>query len=451
VAGGGGGGAGVASNSMAAPASAEFDLHGSGLQWGSHHVDKAHAEGRYHQADGLKLQSLHMASGKASLTVAGDLLGPKQDARFQLDNFPASQIQPLLQGAKSGSAGLDPMGTLAAKTVVSRGGSLLPGSGASGKPPRFLSSTAAGSTDAPGLSGELFLQASCAGPILGFVHRVSNRVLAEFSGRLTKGRVELWLRSLVELGAVQGTVGGSAAQPQCDVSMRLADGKIGGTALELAEATAAVDAERRCKFNAAARPADAAGHLKLSGSVPLPQPKARDGSGAEGTAGTDGAGEAGQIEVDAAVKDSGMMLLCAAVPGLRWQQGLADITVRPCSVPSSTWTLRSNNILRAGQRMRNGCSAVPRRSSHASRPAAWGVQGVSVGFIPQPGCPTRCRLSTDSRDTRRTHCCIIYSGERSRHTGQPRGGRRGTRAPRGAGGALAASADDGLWGDRAAQ
>jgi len=147
---------------MAAPASAEFDLHGSGWQWGSHHVDTAHAEGRYHQADGLKLQTLHMASGKASLTVAGDLLGPKQDARFQLDNFPASQIQPLLQGAKSGSAGLDPMGTLAAKTVVTRGG-LLPGSGASGKPPRVPSSTAAGSTDAPGLSGELFLQGTVGG------------------------------------------------------------------------------------------------------------------------------------------------------------------------------------------------------------------------------------------------------------------------------------------------
>jgi hypothetical protein len=32
-------------------------------------------------------------------------------------------------------------------------------------------------------------------------------------------------------------------------------------------------------------------------------------------------------QVDVAVKDSGMMLLCATVPGLRWQQGLADITV----------------------------------------------------------------------------------------------------------------------------
>jgi hypothetical protein len=67
---------------------------------------------------------------------------------------------------------------------------------------------------------------------------------------------------------------------QCDVSMRLADGKIGDTALEAAEATATVDAERRCTFNASARPADAAGHLKLSGCVPLPQ-RAAEGEGGD--------------------------------------------------------------------------------------------------------------------------------------------------------------------------
>ena len=68
---------------------------------------------------------------------------------------------------------------------------------------------------------------------------------------------------------MQGSIGGSAAQPQCDVSMRLLDGKIGSTALELAEATGAVDAERRCVFNAKFGPAEAPGHLNISGSVPL--------------------------------------------------------------------------------------------------------------------------------------------------------------------------------------
>lgn len=155
-------------------------------------------------------------------------------------------------------------------------------------------------------------------------------VCAKLRNDLTDGR-KTYIDTMLWLVILRCTVGWGGWQ--CDVSMRLADGKIGGTALELAEATAAVDAERRCTFNAAARPADAAGHLKLSGSVPLPQPKARDGGGdGKGAVGRDG-GEAGQIEVDAAVKDSGMMLLCAAVPGLRWQQGLADITVRP-SPPS---------------------------------------------------------------------------------------------------------------------
>ena len=58
------------------------------------------------QADGLQLQTLHMASGKASMTVAGQLLGPRQDAKFELNNFPASRIQPILQGLK-GSAPID--------------------------------------------------------------------------------------------------------------------------------------------------------------------------------------------------------------------------------------------------------------------------------------------------------------------------------------------------------
>lgn len=118
-------------------------------------MDSARAEGRYDQEEGLQLQTLHMASGKASLTVAGKLLGPRQDANFELNNFPASRIQPILQGVR-GSTPLDLQGKLGAGAPKpeASGGSALSRRAASTSAKPFSSTPA----EPDLLSGELFLQ-----------------------------------------------------------------------------------------------------------------------------------------------------------------------------------------------------------------------------------------------------------------------------------------------------
>ena len=40
----------------------------------------------------------------------------------------------------------------------------------------------------------------------------------------------------------------------------------------------------------------------------------------------------GAVQIDAAVKDGGMMLLTAVSPGLQWIQGNADVTVQVLTI-----------------------------------------------------------------------------------------------------------------------
>ena len=65
--------------------------------------------------------------------------------------------------------------------------------------------------------------------------------------------------------------GGSAQAPQGEVSVRLFEGAIGPTRLEVAEAQASIDASQRLDFNIELAPAEqrASGHVKASGTVPL--------------------------------------------------------------------------------------------------------------------------------------------------------------------------------------
>lgn len=66
-------------------------------------------------------------------------------------------------------------------------------------------------------------------------------------------------------------IGGSAAAPQGDVSVRLYDGAIGPTRLEVAEAQASIDAAQRLDFNIELQPSAprASGHVQASGTIPL--------------------------------------------------------------------------------------------------------------------------------------------------------------------------------------
>ena len=127
---------------------------------------------------------------------------------------------------------------------------------------------------------------------------------------------------------VRGKISGSAQAPQGDVSIRLLDGAIGPTRLDIAEAQAAIDASQRLDFNIELAPAEprASGHVKASGTVPLAE-----------LSGSTAAGEPMDVRVD--VKDSGMMIVTTVTPEFRWQSGTAAIQLRvhgPLSSPAVT-------------------------------------------------------------------------------------------------------------------
>lgn len=128
------------------------------------------------------------------------------------------------------------------------------------------------------------------------------------------------------------TLGGSVKSPECDVELRLLDGILNGTRMAMARASAAVTASQRLSFDAHLRPAEGSGNMHLVGSIPLYNlasavPQAQ--SSFQKILSPSRAKTAdGSIEIDAAVKDSGMKLLAALVPQLRWMQGSADIALQ---------------------------------------------------------------------------------------------------------------------------
>lgn len=121
---------------------------------------------------------------------------------------------------------------------------------------------------------------------------------------------------------LRGTIGGTLAQPQGEVSLRLYDGALGPTRLSKAHAGMAIDERQVLSFEVDAAPADSRhpGHVQVSGVVPL-------ASAGEGPVAEEGPGGDGRMDVHVQVKDSGMMLVSALVPDVRWLQGQADVNV----------------------------------------------------------------------------------------------------------------------------
>ncbi|PPD79502.1 hypothetical protein GOBAR_DD23563 [Gossypium barbadense] len=168
---------------------------------------------------------------------------------------------------------------------------------------------------------------------------------------------------------------GSLAKPECDVQIRLLDGTVGGTDLGRAEVVASLTSNSRFLFNAKFEPIIQNGHVHIQGSVPVTfvqnsmseeekteteqsrtplvpgwlkerdkestdkasekktfrerTEEGWDAQLAESLKGLDwNILDAGEVRIDADIKDGGMMLLTALSPYANWINGNADITLQ---------------------------------------------------------------------------------------------------------------------------
>ena len=179
---------------------------------------------------------------------------------------------------------------------------------------------------------------------------------------------------------MEGDLRGPLVKPQCDVQVRLLDGVVGGVELGRAEVVASVTSSNRFNFNAKFEPSGRSGHVHVRGSLPLEargldaiendngqnevinlkRPRSWTRSKSKVNEETDveekkhvrdrlgdegweihfaeslkeldwDFSEKGAVQMDAAVKDGGMMLITALSPHLHWLQGNADLTLQVCN------------------------------------------------------------------------------------------------------------------------
>lgn len=247
----------------------EFEMKGEDWEWGSYCMENVNAVGNYHPNEGLHFEKFQLDAGDARLRIVGNMLGPKQDAQFRLSDFPLSLLQSFFNVLPSNSITEQGMGSNLFKPNTAPGG--LPGMASIPQGDDFI-------------SGNLYVNAA---------------------------------------------LGGSAEAPQGNVNFQVLDGSLRNKKLARAEANAAVTSDQRFTFNINLQPAGGPGHVKLMGSTPFKyslSPKylleGEDQSKAAGSKGND------NIEVDVAVKDSGMLLLSALLPQVNWQMGSADIAMQ---------------------------------------------------------------------------------------------------------------------------
>lgn len=290
---------------------ADFDLRGEDWEWGAYRTQRVIAVGDFTNNDGLRLERFFIQKDTATLHADGTLLGPKPNLHFAVLNFPVSLVPPLYHAIQSSSP--EPLPSPSTHTP-------------------------------PPLKGTLYME---------------------------------------------GDLRGHMIKPQCDVQIRLLDGAIGGISLGRAEVAASISSANRLVFNAVFEPMTETGHVRVRGSLPMgpgggldemqeeldeEQERKREthrrgrGRGWERNRERDvedgdekdgeyvpeksGGGEEGwevrlaeslkaldkdfldigAVQIDAAVKDGGMMLLTAVSPGLQWIQGNADVTVQVLTI-----------------------------------------------------------------------------------------------------------------------
>ncbi|KAL6501939.1 hypothetical protein OROGR_027072 [Orobanche gracilis] len=275
---------------------AEFEFHGEEWEWGTYTTQRILAAGIYSNTDGLRLEKMFIQRDNATIHADGTLLGPKTNLHFAVLNFPISFIPTLIQVIENSA------------------------------------------TEAVHSLRQLLA------PIRGILH-------------------------------MEGDLKGNLAKPECDVQVRLLDGAIGGIELGRAEVVASLTPNSRFLFNAKLEPIVQNGHVHVQGSVPLTlvqnsiseeESSEMDKNGATwvrgwdmdrnkiyGDEGNDRKGpreknqevwdaqlaeslkglnwnllDAGEVRIDADVKDGGMMLLTALSSYANWLHGDAEVMLQ---------------------------------------------------------------------------------------------------------------------------
>lgn len=250
----------------------------------------------YSNTDGLRLEKIFIQRDKATVHADGTLLGPKTNLHFAVLNFPVSLV------------------------------------------PTFLQVIENSATEAVHSLRQLLA------PIRGILH-------------------------------MEGDLKGNLAKPECDVQVRLLDGAVGGIELGRAEVVASLTPTTRFLFNAKFEPIVQNGHVHIQGSIPLSlvqsntleeesverdrneaswmrdwdkerskassdEPNDRKGSRdksqdvwdtqlAESLRGLNwNLLDAGEVRIDADIKDGGMMLLTALSPYANWLHGNAEVMLQ---------------------------------------------------------------------------------------------------------------------------
>lgn len=272
---------------------ADFDFHGEEWEWGAYKVQRVTSTGSFNNNDGLHLDKIFIQKDTATLHADGTLLGPKSNLHFAVLNFPIGLVPPLLHAVQSSTMQPVPYQTAPITSI----------------------------------RGILYMEGDLRGPL---------------------------------------------AKPQCDVQVRLLDGVIGGVDLGRAEVVASVTSSNRFNFNAKFEPVVRSGHVHVRGSLPLEaraldaieddkaQKEVRNLKRSRGWNRNKSKvneeieteekkivheswevhlaeslkeldwdfSDKGAVQMDATVKDGGMMLITALSPHLHWLQGNADLTLQ---------------------------------------------------------------------------------------------------------------------------
>ncbi|CAL5206377.1 unnamed protein product [Lathyrus oleraceus] len=269
---------------------AEFDFHGEDWEWGDYKTQRVVAVGAFSNDDGLHLEKIFIQKDNATIHADGTLLGPKTNLHFAVLNFPVSLVPTVVQVFES--------------------------------------------TD--------------------FVHSMR--------------QLSASIRGILHM---EGDLRGSLAKPECDVQVRLLDGAIGGIDLGRAELVASLTPTSRFLFNSKLEPITQSGHVLIQGSIPVAfvqnnisqEDVESDESGTtlvpdwakeKNRGATDDIGDkkvsrdknedgwntqlaeslkglnwqmldAGEVRIDADIKDGGMTLVTALSPHASWLHGNADV------------------------------------------------------------------------------------------------------------------------------
>eukprot|EP00898_Chlorokybus_atmophyticus_P000645 jgi/Chlat1/1581/Chrsp123S00083 len=185
-----------------------FLVRGRDWEWGSHRLQDLLADGRYTTHSGLELKKFRLDVDEASITMEGNLLGPKQDANFAVMDFPLRFGRQVLASVPQKARQVLPPAMLQQFNTS-------------------LDSTAMSAQSLPEVSGALF---------------------------------------------VKGHLGGSVQSPQCTVDVRVLDGVINAIPLQFAQANATLAPSGVLSFDGQLVPAlTQGGHVKFNGNLPLPR------------------------------------------------------------------------------------------------------------------------------------------------------------------------------------